>query len=163
MIDLLTEEYDKGFHTGLSVGAPWLVYHQEAIQLHSGGWSHFEVRGDIMFANEPLRASVLDCWMRAIKWWYTDSAQPRVYGVPRGGTPWAEALAERLGVEPLSTYQVADDAGPTFIVDDVTTTGKSLKSYPEPKLVVVRRGEVQVAACWADMMWLPVFKEKPVS
>ena len=146
----------------------WLEYHETPVELHSGGWSHWLVRGDLIYKDERVRELVLDCWtycMGIHSPEYRDPASPRaprIYGVPDGGTVWAEALAHRWGTEPLSAYSAAEDAGPTFIVDDVATTGESLAPYPEPRLVVVRRGSIKIMGIFWDMHWLPVMKDKPI-
>ena len=127
------------------------------------------VRGDLIYKDERVRELVLDCWMHCIGVYspeyavFSPNLKPRIYGVPTGGTLLAEALAHRFQTEPLLTYAVAKDAGPTFIVDDVATTGESLIPYPEPRLVVVRRGSIKIMGVFWDMHWLPVTKERPIS
>ncbi len=155
---------DVGYEEGYAA-ASWLEYHQEPVQLHSGGWSHWLVRGDLMFANAPLREAVLDCWVEAIRKHDQGADELRIWGVPDGGTPWAKALAKRFDGKPLlGGYVQADHPlDHTYVVDDVATTGSSLFQYNEPKLVIIRRGPTEVLVSWADMYWLPVFKEKPVS
>ncbi len=143
----------------------WLEYHEEPVKLHSGGLSHWLVRGDLLFADEHIREMVLDGWQRAMLIHTPGLKRPWIYGIPNGGTSWAKALAERWGVEPRSEYEspakyiIEEDGGVTFIVDDVATTGASLDPFDEPKLVVVRRGSVRVTARWTDME-LPVEEEE---
>lgn len=141
----------------------WLTYHEEYVQLHSGGWSQWLVHGEVIYEDEDVRSAVLDTWETAIRKYLGGDDQPRIYGIPRGGTIWASALAERLGVPPMLGYYVAEDEGPTFIVDDVATTGGSRSMFPEPALVVVRRGPVDVISAAMDIFCLPIFKVRPVS
>lgn len=144
----------------------WLEYHEEPVTLHSGAKSHWLVDGAAMFADEHIREMVIDLWSGAMLTHTPGLTKPWIYGVPNGGTPWAKALAERWGVEPRAEYQspapynIAEDGGVTFIVDDVATTGASLDPFKEPKLVVVRRGPVSITARWMDVT-LPTFKETP--
>lgn len=142
----------------------WLTYHEEYVQLHSGDWSQWLVHGEVIYEDEDVRSAVLDTWQTAI-WRYLggQDRSTRIYGIPNGGTIWASALAERLGVPPMLGYCAAEDERPTFIVDDVATTGASRSLFPEPALVVVRRGPVDVLSSAMDIFCLPIFKEKPAS
>lgn len=135
----------------------WLEHHMEAVTLHSGGKSHWLVRGDLMFADEHIREMVLDFWVRCLK-----NVKPRyVLGIPGGGVPWAKALADR--VEDL-TYVEPDGEVPEYgevvVVDDVATTGNSLQEFrPDivlrASLVVVHRanafGQTLPAIPWMRM------------
>lgn len=106
----------------------WLEYHEKPVTLHSGGTSHWLVRGELMFEDERLRESVLSFWVEYLKHW-----QPRVHvvGIPTGGTPWAEALKERVELDEID--------GPVVLVDDVVTTGKSMKeAAPKFRTVIAR-------------------------
>ncbi len=140
----------------------WLEYHEEPVTLHSGAMSHWLVRGDLLFENEHIRKTVLNCWAFAMRVCFPDIATPRIFGIPRGGTPWAEALA--MIVEGAVLLHEYEDNEPTFLVDDVCTTGASFDEYPlGPRLVVVRRTQkystVQVTARWMDVQ-LPIEKEE---
>src|SRR3990167_98648 len=72
----------------------WLEYHKDPVTLHSGGRSHWLVRGDLIFADENLRELVLDCWERTLETW---SPPFTIVPVPTGGDVWAAALLKRLG------------------------------------------------------------------
>ena len=94
----------------------WLEYHHEPVQLHSGDWSHWLVRGDIAFQDEHVREAVLDYWVKVLAAW----DEPfNIIGIPTGGTPWADALRERVATDEKTWFRVA--------VDDVVTTGASLR------------------------------------
>ncbi len=92
-----------------------------------------------------------------------DLEEPRFYGIPNGGTPWAAAFAERYpGAVLLNQYKdMRHHDKPTFLIDDVTTTGSSFDEFPydEPRLVVVRRLSkypwVKVRKSWMDV-FLPI-------
>lgn len=137
----------------------WLEYHEEPVQLHSGGWSHWLVRGDLMFANEPLREAVLSYWLDILRSW---KPPLRILSIPTGGDRWANALKECI--EPL----VSDETPFMVVVDDVVTTGASMDAaVAHLHLAVVDRrvGGTRLqphVAAWATLQ-LPVFKEKPVS
>ncbi len=120
----------------------WLEYHEEPVTLHSGGKSHWLVRGDLIF-DSPLRDVVLDWWIERVG---AHSPASHVIGVPRGGMPWAKALAERLGL----TWGTDDDAPyppapPFWVVDDVVTSGQSILAIPDAawRLAVVDRGCIE--------------------
>lgn len=135
---------------------PGLEWHDVPVKLHSGGWSNWVVDGDTLFKDEHIRELWVAGAKRCMKIHSGQEAltRPRIYGIPHGGTKWAEALATACGVRPLLVYSVADDASgqtPTFIVDDVATTGSSLQVFPEPSLVVVRRGPAQVTCALFDL------------
>src|SRR3990172_7616643 len=70
-----------------------LEYHDEPVTLHSGGKSHWLVRGDLLFADEQLRGLVLDYWMKVLRAW---SPPFEIVSVPTGGDVWAAALVERV-------------------------------------------------------------------
>ncbi len=142
----------------------WLEYHEEPVTLHSGATSHWLVRGDLLFADEHIREIVLNCWAFAISLHSPGLRDPCIFGIPRGGTPWAEALAKRLPDARLLDNYTTTPHDPVFLVDDVCTTGESFEAYPlGPRLVVVRRTQrystVQVTARWMDVQ-LPIEKEE---
>lgn len=130
-------------------------YHHERIQLHSGGKSHWLVRGDVLFENEELRESVLDCWERAVREYATQVGlhySPRFYGIPEGGICWAKAIAARMQGVYLEKY-----VGGAFVVDDVCTTGASLGVYEHaPKLVAVLRVATGVPYVPVLASWMTV-------
>ena len=137
----------------------WLKYHEEPVTLHSGATSHWLIDGQVLFDDENIRRAVLDVWAYAI-WIHSPQIdEPRIFGIPTGGTPWAEALAQRVpGAILLDQYTDARWRDqPTFLVDDVVTTGKSFDDCQpgEPRLVVVRRTSkchtVQVTAKWMEI------------
>ena len=128
----------------------WLQYHDPAVTLHSGGESHWLVRGDLIFADAGLRALVMTCWEEALL--FRIKAELEVppfsfYGVPRGGTAWAEAIADHMGGRWLEKFEPG-----CILVDDVATTGSSMDLYGEPEgtrlAVVARNSKVQVTAAW---------------
>ena len=132
--------------------AVWLEYYPKRVKLHSGGYSHWLVRGDLLFDDWEARGSVLDCWEKAVSKYAMQTGmrhRPRFYGIPEGGTLWAKAITVRTKGVYLEKY-----AGGAFVVDDVCTTGASLEPYQyTPKLVAVIRvhegGEyVPVLASW---------------
>jgi hypothetical protein len=143
---------------------PWLEFHEEPVTLHSGARSHWLVRGDLIFADERLREAVLDYWG-----FYIAGLRPPYFfwAIPRGGSAWAEAIAERVG----GTW--ANRPGPASIpnnatvlaVDDVATTGRSLLDYgASHNLIVVDRRQ-RVAGvlrtwCWASL-YLPLLEPHP--
>lgn len=109
----------------------WLQYHEEPVILSSGLRSHWMMRGDLIFQDEKLREIVLGVWERALRHY------PRplnFIGVPTGGIPWAEAIAERTQGFPLKSVNEAIQIekerkgdgllpGSNIIVEDVITTG----------------------------------------
>lgn len=111
----------------------WLEYHEEPVTLHSGGKSHWLVRGDLIFADLRLREAVLEYWLNVLKTW---SLPFEIVSIPTGGDVWAEALRKRLGntAESKVPYRV--------VVDDVVTTGASISDpTAHVRLAVVdRRG-----------------------
>ncbi len=118
----------------------WLEYHEKPVTLHSGATSHWLVRGDLLFNDERVRQAVLDVWWYAIFVHSPIVTKPRIFGIPTGGTPWAKALADHMPGGAVLLDKYVQSAEPTFLVDDVVTTGSSFDAYPmEPRLVVVRR------------------------
>lgn len=109
----------------------WLEYHEEPVTLSSGRKSHWLVRGDIIFADENLRNLVLDVWERCLR----HDRNWLVLGVPRGGIPWAKALADRTNGTYIEPNDEVPDEGPVAIVDDVLTTGNSLDRF-RPDIVM---------------------------
>ena len=136
----------------------WLVWHDKPITLHSGAESHWEVKGELMFADPHIKFSVIAAWCKAL-----DIARvPRPYhfvGIPNGGIAWRDAMTEMYLEKDIASLE---DAKTAIIVDDVATTGASIEAMIEelraktgslgfPVLVVVRRGQVPVTSSWADM------------
>lgn len=149
----------------------WLQYHSEPVTLHSGATSNWLVDGAELFKDEHVRKAVMDLWWYSV-WMYPkhdrdgcefDLEEPRIYGIPTGGTPWAAAFAERYpGAILLNEYKdMRHKRQPTFLIDDVATTGSSFDEFPydEPRLVVVRRlskyPAVNVRSRWMDV-FLPI-------
>lgn len=136
----------------------WLEYHTTPVPLHSGQTSHWLVRGDLIFLDPHLRSLVLDVWERCLQ----HAHNPVVLGVPRGGTPWAEALAERVNGTYIEQGVSEDEEGVSFVVvDDVLTTGHSLETFRPDipvrvSLVVVDRltARHRPGGAWARM-YLP--------
>lgn len=134
----------------------WLEYHPEPVILHSGGRSHWLVRGDLIFADEHLRKAVLDYWEKTLEHWLPPFT---VIGIPRGGVPWAAALEDRLikingDLISSTPYKI--------LVDDVVTTGASI-SDPTAHIrlaVVDRRYKAYnpMVSSWARI-YLPLEEE----
>ena len=57
-----------------------LEYHDEPVKLHSGGTSHWLVRGDLIWEDEHLRAAVLDVWQYAVGVHSPSLVGPSFYG-----------------------------------------------------------------------------------
>ncbi len=137
----------------------WLVWHDRPITLHSGDESHWEVKGELMFADPHIKFSVLASWDKALQ----SFGVPRPFhfaGIPNGGLAWAEAMQQGR-YRPEDTASI-EEAKTVIIVDDVVTTGKSIEDFRKtlpphvsildlPILVVVRRGAIPVMTSWADM------------
>ena len=121
----------------------WLEYHEEPVTLHSGATSHWLVRGDLMFLNEPLRNLILDFWIDEI---VATFGKAHSIGIPKGGTVWADALAERLGLTSGGPDDTPYPSSLLWVVDDVVTTGKSIMSVASAshRLAVVDRGNNRV-------------------
>ena len=153
----------------------WLhINKDEPFKLHSGLYSICKVETKGIFTNPATREFILDGWEKSIRSKYPDvkDGTHRFFGVPTGGTPWAEALAKRM--KGLLRYDYRDgryaDKEPTFIVDDVLTTGSQVKELGcdhEPLLVVVRRWDYgnhppQVLNAWMDVR-LPILDQEKSS
>lgn len=139
----------------------WLEYHEEPVTLHSGGRSHWLVRGDLIFADEHLREAVLDFWVGCLRP-LGAGRKTCILGVPRGGLQWARGLAYRIG-----EYVGPDDDVSAYeqvvVIDDVVTTGNSIESFRldiavRVSCAVVQRGGRLVGAAWARMN-LPMVEE----
>lgn len=133
----------------------WLEYHEEPVRLHSGGMSHWLVRGDLIFEDERLREAVLSYWLRILRMWEPPF---HILSIPTGGDCWADALRECI--VPL----VSDEAPFMVVVDDVVTTGTSMKkTVAHQHLAVVdrRAGGTHLqplVAAWATLQ-LPILRE----
>ncbi len=101
----------------------FLRYSEDRHRLKRGGKSAFLIDADAIFDCEPLREFVVSKWVEELNL-SRQRAGVTVYGVPNGGTPWARALAERLGIEWWEAG--ASLVGDIWVVDDVVTTGKSI-------------------------------------
>lgn len=129
----------------------WLEFHKDPVTLHSGGKSHWLVRSDLMFADEHLRKAVISFWGLVLS-----RLRPRpafVLGVPRGGVPWAKALAQRIEAIYIEPDGEIPEEGEVVVVDDVVTTGHSLNEFRPDipvrvSLAVVSRGSKSVGAAW---------------
>lgn len=142
--------------------ASWLIYHEKPITLHSGGKSHWFVDGQAIFDDSNLRESVLNLWARAI----AHPDETHFMGIPRGGIPWAEAIARKVGARWGTPSQAIRGAKYLYVVDDVVTTGASLDSIPEAYhrfAVVVRAApgffRRLTAWAWIDLEMLPASRE----
>ena len=147
----------------MSEHALWLEYHEQPVQLHSGGWSHWLVRSDLIFEDEDLREAVLTKWENIVRNKISMSSRDRrglvFVGIPRGGLVWAEAIAQRFQ---YYTDKVDDPVDPIrVVVDDVFTTGASLQlaQTRDCALIVVDRSRHNaVRAAWAHIP-LPLCEE----
>lgn len=83
------------------------IFIQKVFKMHSGGEGHFKIECDGLTDEDWATLAFI------VSRHFTFS---KVVGVPRGGLKFAEALAP----------YVSDD-GPTLIVDDVLTTGRSME------------------------------------
>lgn len=157
-------------------GVSWLQYHPEPVTLHSGGRSHYVVDADAIFADEELRAAVIEAWLRVIAY---VAGRANIIAIPRGGLRWAEELQRQGGMhwrsailEEMPNAALARllrvDVGEgdwLIVVDDVATTGASLRVVPEPalRLCVVDRSETKDGLAgihhWAHIP-LPLVKEE---
>lgn len=122
----------------------FLSYADPPFALHSGGRSHWFVDGGAIFADEHLRECVLDCWEREIRRIFPAAKKFCFLGIPRGGIPWAEAIAHRMGQVWYSAshpFIPREIVGVIIVVDDVFTTGASIGQVKDAKwaLVVVAR------------------------
>ncbi|KKL64833.1 hypothetical protein LCGC14_2161060 [marine sediment metagenome] len=133
---------------GYITARPFLYYRQTPFTLHSGKSSHWFVSGEAIFNDPYLKEEVLDCWTKALPDTYK---VPHFFGIPSGGTPWAEAIAEyTYGIVLTDPTSLTPE---TYLVDDVTTTGQSFRAYGStlPRLVVVNRGDVPVLSSWLSL------------
>ena len=139
----------------------WLEYHAEPVQLHSGGWSHWLVRGDLIFEDEELRKAVIDKWRQALPYEDWD-----IVAIANGGTVWAEALRRDLRPDEVFVVEKHDLARAALfasteeralvVVDDVATTGSSLicaVPRADVRLCVVDRSMagLKSATAWAHI------------
>ncbi len=92
-------------------------YVEDGIELHSGGRSQFKIECDALDDKD------IEClaWITAT---YLVGDFSEVYGVPRGGIRFAKALEK---------YR--KNKGAILIVDDVYTTGNSIKEFTRSFLV----------------------------
>ena len=111
----------------------WLEYHEDPVLLHSGDKSHWLVRGDLIFSDKWLREAVLDYWEIKLK---NFPAPFNFLGIPKGGSAWSEAIAERMGGHIWETIG-CDPEGTYVIVDDVVTTGASLTASIQQLFVAI--------------------------
>ena len=130
----------------------WIEYHEEPVKLHSGEFTHWMIRGDLLFEHEDLREAVLDVWERVVRF-RLNTFMPKgshgweIVGVPRGGLVWADALKDRLG-DPGELKRPI-----RIVVDDVYTTGASMGEFAPYSLGLVAVTRTKVAhpstAWWA--------------
>lgn len=105
----------------------WLEFHPEKVKLHSGDESHWLINAQKMFDDIHIRTLVLESWGKYARLFKKKTVH--VVGVPEGGMPWAQALAQHIG----ASWSRLDQSLPTnhkdlsiFLVDDVATTGGSI-------------------------------------
>lgn len=110
----------------------WLKYRDTKYQLTSGEQSHWYIDADVMFENEHIRDAVLAEWWSYIRYLKKVLLVP----VPTGGTKWASAFAEKYGFA-MSSSVPTDYNGALVIVEDVITTGASVKKVCENPFWVV--------------------------
>lgn len=99
----------------------WLEYHEEPVTLHSGGRSHWLVRGDLIYDDAQMRGMVLDYWMDVLKTW---TPPFEIAPVPTGGDVWVKALADVWKARFPDEHST--ETPYRVIVDDVVTTGISI-------------------------------------
>ena len=128
----------------------WLRWSPNLITLHSGSKSHWFVDGAAMFNDEHIRESVLDYWQEKL-----GDRKVRLVAIPTGGIVWAEALAERTGNAWGTPDRLPAGQEPIVVIDDVVTTGASLRVVPYKfaLVVVVRNRYVHVprVITWASI------------
>lgn len=119
------------------------LFHHGRFKLHSGDWSSWKVECDAL---TPADWRTLAALVAERLTFYA------VVGVPRGGLPFAEALAP----------YVSDHGDSYLIVDDVLTSGPSMEemrravdgaSYPNPRtrgVVAFARGQ---CPSWVQAIW----------
>jgi orotate phosphoribosyltransferase len=144
----------------------WLEYRIEPVTLHSGGKSHWLVRGDLIFEDKCLREAVLTHWEVYVR----QTRRPYHFiSIPTGGDCWAEAIAARTGGEwsILHAVRHVRNQATEFAVDDVMTTGGSLRAAPgKMRLVVVDRMQREMfvpnVVAWATM-YLPLLRRNEMA
>jgi hypothetical protein len=92
-------------------------YAEEGIELHSGGKSQFKIECDALDDGDLE----FFAWITAT---YLVADFSEVHGIPRGGIRFAKALEKYKGKE-----------GAILIVDDVYTTGMSIREFTRNFLV----------------------------
>lgn len=127
-------------------GEKWLRHETVSRVLASGRLSNWFIDTDEFFKDIKIRDMIVEHWAkRILKDLESDSKkEARIFGVPTGGVGWAKALWFRLGDRSLLLHEYRDRryAENTYIVDDVLTTGSTIKELGasgEPVLCVVRR------------------------
>ncbi len=132
----------------------FIQYRKEPFRLSSGRLTNEFVDARAIFDSLPHREMVLSFWEGRIAWEYH---RFHIVPVPTGGSPWAEALASRVGAawcESIPTGAVGWDFERVVVVEDVVTTGGSARRKVEevrealgqphlhvPVLAVVQRRE----------------------
>ncbi len=126
----------------------WLNYKASSRVLASGRLSNWFIDTDPFFDDIQTRDMIVDLWAKKIM---NDIApdekgkkEVRIFGVPTGGVRWAKALWLRLRHSSLLLYEYRDKrySENTYIVDDVLTTGSTIRELDangEPVMCVVRR------------------------
>ena len=126
----------------------WLNHEESSRVLASGRLSNWFVDTDLFFEDIQVRDMIVEVWaqriLRDMGAGVEDKKEVRIFGVPSGGVRWAGALWLRLRDRSLLLYEYRDKryAENTYIVDDVLTTGSTIKSLGadgEPVLIVVKR------------------------
>ena len=126
----------------------WLIHEAQQQVLASGRLSNWFVDTDPYFDDIQIRDMIVNMWAYKIMNDMTPEQkgkkEVRIFGVPTGGVRWAKALWLRLRHSSLLLYEYRDKryAENTYIIDDVLTTGSTIKKLGangEPILCVVRR------------------------
>ena len=121
----------------------WLNHETSARVLAGGDLTHWFVETDPFFNDIKIRDMIVEVWAKRVLVDVEGTGkEARIWGVPSGGVRWAKALALRLRDRSLLLTGDYRDAGKTWVVDDVLTTGSTIKDAgadEEPVLVVVHR------------------------
>ena len=125
----------------------WLNHEASSRVLASGRLSNWFVDTDPFFEDIQVRDMIVEVWaqriLRDMAAGVEDKKEVRIFGVPTGGVRWAQALWLRLRDRSLLLHEYRDKRyAETYIVDDVLTTGSTIKSLGadgEPVLIVVKR------------------------
>ena len=121
----------------------WLNHDVVPHALASGRLSNWFVNTDPFFDDVKVRDMIVEIWAQKIlrDLAIDSNKEARIYGVETGGVRWAKALWLRLRDRALLLHDYRDKRN-TYIVDDVLTTGSTIKELgtnDEPVLVVMSR------------------------